>query len=146
VPRAGGDGTVADEIGPIDYPDSYADEQHPQRPRFIDDTRTVVRDPADPNNPDLFEWYCLDCSFRPWADTGDASTAYVTFAHADGSTEKVAAHEQGDRWVADRPLAAGERVYVAPGDVCDRYGNYNGAAYAPAGQTAPADARGMTCA
>ena len=34
--------------------------------------RTVVRDPAAPDDASRWEWYCLDCSFRPWLDAGDA--------------------------------------------------------------------------
>ena len=42
----GGGPDLTDEIGPIDYPDSYESPA-----RFIDDTRTFLRDPAAPGDP-----------------------------------------------------------------------------------------------
>ena len=31
-----------------------------------------------------FEWYCFTCTFRPWADTGDAEVAYLTIVDPGG--------------------------------------------------------------
>ena len=56
-------------FGPIDYPDTYSSST-----AFIAHNRTFVRDPAAPHTPSKFEWYCLECSFRPCADTGEPST------------------------------------------------------------------------
>jgi hypothetical protein len=136
VPRAGGGAPVKAEIGPIDYPDSYASS--PLKARYIDPHRHFFRDPAAPNDPSMFEWYCRGdpendvakrhgCSFRPWADTGDAARATVTFVSPGGAVHRAPAHEANGRWVADRRLGAGEAAYVESGDVCDRWNDYNGA-------------------
>jgi hypothetical protein len=100
-----------DEIGPIDYPDSYKSPA-----RFIKDQRSKVGG----------EWYCFTCSFRPWVDSGDATSAAFTFVAADGTRRRVAATEEGGRWVSASALAAGESAYVDPGAVRDLYGDVNG--------------------
>ena len=84
-------------------------------------------DPADPADPSKWEWYCFACSFRPWADTGNAVKAVVTVVHLDGSKERIRATQQGDRWVVTKQLAPGESAYVGAGDVKDAFGNANGA-------------------
>jgi hypothetical protein len=109
------------EIGPVDYPDSYKSPA-----RFVDDEREIVRDPKAPNDPSLFEWYCLHCSFRPWADTGNARTAFVTFVRQDGSRVQVRARERRGRWYATRRLCRGQSAYVGRKRVKDRFGNFNG--------------------
>ncbi|MEA2404662.1 MAG: hypothetical protein QOE08_1309, partial [Thermoleophilaceae bacterium] len=135
--RVGGDGTVSyrvgprhtfdsggakGEVGPIDYPDSYKSPIP-----FIKDERTAIRDPAAPNDPSRFEWYCFACSFRPWADFGDARTGYVTAIDARGR-HRVRAVRRGDRWYARRAVCGSGSAYVAAGGVRDRFGNRNGAA------------------
>ena len=55
-----------DEIGPIDYPDSY---EVSRRAKFIREQRVMMRDRSDPSR---VTWFCFTCSFRPWLDTGDA--------------------------------------------------------------------------
>jgi hypothetical protein len=118
------------EIGPIDYPDSYSVAG---RAPFIVDQRTAIRDPAAPGDASKLEWYCFTCSFRPWIDAGDASSAAVTVLHADGSRSVVPAAESGGRWVtATGTVGAGDAVGVGSGCVQDRYGDYNGAAAGPA--------------
>jgi hypothetical protein len=67
------------EIGPIDYPDSYASPA-----RFIGTAWTGVRDPAAPGDPDLVEWYCDTCSFRPWIDFGEALGREPVDSHTSG--------------------------------------------------------------
>ena len=128
-------------IGPIDYPDSYTSDMRAKYILSRDETkkravhRRVFRDPADPNNPDLFEWYCLPedderpngCTFRPWIDKGNAVRAIVTFVKRNGDVVRVPAKQQGNRWVADRKLGPGEAAYVESGDVCDQWQNFNGA-------------------
>jgi hypothetical protein len=125
------------EIGPIDYPDSYASPV-----RFIRDERTFVRDPDAPSDPSRFEWYCLDCTFRPWADAGDASAASVVFV-SGSATRAVAAHESGGRWVSDQPLPAGSVAVVGSGCVRDAFGDVNGSPSAAVGGALPSgvDAR-----
>jgi hypothetical protein len=113
---------VTAEIGPIDYPDSYASPA-----RFIKNERTAIRDPAAPTDPDKLEWYCFACSFRPWADKGDAREAFVTFAEG-GRTRRVRAVERGGRWVTESALRPGGRAYVAAGGVRDAFGDSNGSA------------------
>jgi hypothetical protein len=90
--------------------------------------RTVVRDPDAPDDAARYEWYCLECSFRPWVDAGDAETAWVTVVAADGARRRGRAEPRDGRWVAAVPLAGGERAFVAAGDVRDRYGDVNGRA------------------
>jgi hypothetical protein len=114
--------TLQGEIGPIDYPDSYASPA-----AFIDPKRTVRPDPAAPSDPRRFEWYCFACTFRPWADTGDAQVTWVTIVKRDGSRERVHAWKRGDRWVTSRRLLTGQSAFVAAGDVVDRFGDVNGA-------------------
>ena len=109
------------EIGPIDYPDAY---QSPAR--FIDHKRYARRDPAAPGDESRLEWFCFACSFRPWIDAGDATTADVTIVDANG-TATVPARQIGDRWVTDDVLQGGQTAFVEVGGVQDQYGNYNGA-------------------
>jgi hypothetical protein len=111
-------------VGPIDYPDSYND---PARAKFINPARSYVKDPDALADPSKIEWYCFLCTFRPWLDTGDAASAFVTITHPGGVTERVPASRQGDRWVAAKPLAPGDSAFVAQGDVQDSFGDYNGA-------------------
>jgi hypothetical protein len=106
-----------DGIGPIDYPDSYKSPV-----RFIKYERTAIKDPAAPDDPSKVEWYCFTCSFRPWADTGDARSAHVTFPGG----RRVRAARAGDRWRTRAALDPGESAYVAHGDVRDAYGDFNG--------------------
>jgi hypothetical protein len=109
------------EIGPIDYPDSYASPA-----RFIDAGRQAFRDPDDPTDPALLEWYCFRCSFRPWADSGRPDMAWLTVVRADGTQERIRAQRRGERFFVSRPLRRSERAFVAAGDVTDAFGNLNG--------------------
>jgi hypothetical protein len=111
------------EVGPIDYPDSYASPA-----RFIRERRTAFRDPSAPSDPARLEWFCFTCTFRPWLDTGDASRAVVTIRTAQGGqvVARVEAARQGDRWVTARRLRLGEVAAVERGGVRDVFGNLNG--------------------
>ena len=123
VTVSSGGPTIQAEIGPIDYPDSYASPIP-----FINAGREAVRDPAAPGSADKLEWYCYRCSFRPWADVGRPDTAYVTIIRPDGSRERVPATAGADgSFSSERPLAAGETAFVAAGDLRDTFGNFNGA-------------------
>jgi hypothetical protein len=128
-----GSGDVVATVGPVDYPDSYKSPA-----RFINSTRTAMRDHANPNDPAQFEWFCLDCSFRPWADTGRPSCAEVTVVSSSASTRRVPAREQGGRWVAPVALGAGEVALVAPGGVVDAFGQINATASDVVGSGTPA--------
>ena len=115
--------TIQAEIGPIDYPDSYASPI-----RFINAGREAFRDPAAPGSADKLEWYCFRCSFRPWADTGRPEAAIVTIVRADGSHERVAAvQDSAGSFSTTRALGIGESAFVAAGDLRDTFGNVNGA-------------------
>jgi hypothetical protein len=110
--------------GEIDYPDSY---EHPLAPRFIRGLRTAVRDPTAPADASRWEWYCLECSFRPWLDAGDAESVVVTVVDARGRRVEARARRAADgRWTTTRRLRAGERAYVDAGGVRDAFGNLNG--------------------
>ena len=110
-----------DEIGPIDYPDTYDyGANAPPHPRFIERNIRGVRDQNG------FQWYCDECSFRPWLDEGDAQTATVSVVSPAGRVERVPAVRNGDRWRTTRALRSGESAIVGAGCVRDAYGNYNG--------------------
>ena len=118
---------MKDEIGPIDYPDSYSSPAE-----FIRERRAFKRDPAVPGDPSRLEWFCLTCSFRPWVDAGDAERVDVTIIDAaSGATETVPANKRGERWVTQRRLRPGERAVIRPGGVRDPYGDFNRARAGP---------------
>ena len=71
--------------------------------------------------------YCVFCRFHPWEETGEATVGWITVERAAGGVERVRAEPAGSRLVATVSLSPGDRVYVAPGDVRDEYGNTNGA-------------------
>ena len=110
------------EVGPIDYPDSYSSPA-----RFIKNQRTPYVDPTAPGDPQKIEWFCFTCSFRSWADTGDAAIAYLTIVDPQGKLFRYKARPRGDRWSVTRRLRPREAAYVRAGDVRDDYGNFNGA-------------------
>jgi hypothetical protein len=118
---------LPNELGPIDYPDSYAKGRE-EHARFVKEERSYAPDPEARDDTARFQLYCLHCSFRPWADLGDATRATVTFAAANGRVTRVAARHVGDRWITTRRLRRGEGAYVCPADVRDRWDNFNGAA------------------
>ena len=109
------DGTLSVAVPPLDYPDSYETEG---KARFIKLEPTEIGG----------ERYCFTCTFRPWIDTGEADSVAVTITRADGTTEVVPAHRDGDRWRTDAKLGAGDSATVAPGGVLDAWQNRNGAA------------------
>ena len=114
------------QIGPIDYPDSYDYEGAGVLPRFIEKNFRATRDPAAPNDASKLEWYCDECSFRPWIDFGEADLATVTYVHPDGSSTRVPATRRDDgRWHTSRPLGKADGALVGPGCVQDEYGNFN---------------------
>ncbi len=116
---------VSLRLAPIDYPDSWGDV--PGKPRFIKHVRTFVRDPAAPDDRSRFEWFCDDCAFRPWADTGRATRVVVTFARGNRVVARARARRWRERWLTRRHLRSGERAYVCPNDVRDQFGNRNNA-------------------
>jgi hypothetical protein len=122
VTVSGGGPTIDAELGPIDYPDSYSSPA-----RFIRNQRTAYRDPSDTADPRLIEWFCFTCTFRPWADTGDAEAVHVTLVLRDGTRQTIPAHRDATEWTITRRLDPGESAYIAAGGVTDYFGNINGA-------------------
>ncbi|HEX8067471.1 MAG TPA: neutral/alkaline non-lysosomal ceramidase N-terminal domain-containing protein [Thermoleophilaceae bacterium] len=151
VPKSGG-GTLDARLAPIDYPDTYKSPA-----KFISPTRHFLRDPAAPNDPDRFEWFCEPedtdpapnaCTFRPWLDVGDLERVVFTFVSSSGKVERVRGEKVGGRWVATRKLRSGEGAYVESGDACDEWGNYNGKPTAMVGNRAAVPDRppeGFSC-
>jgi hypothetical protein len=119
---------VEGTVDGIDLPDSYGNAL---KPKLIDPTRWVVRDPARPADDTQWEWYCLECSFRPWLDRADPTSVAVTVVDARGRRRTVAAKRSGDTWVAPVTLAAGERAFVDRGGARDAWGDFNGKASDP---------------
>ena len=103
------------QVGPIDYPDSY---DAPRKAAFIRNQRVSIQG----------TWFCFTCSFRPWADTGNASQATVTIVSDGGVTKTVPATERGGRWVTSFKLDPGQAAFVAAGAVVDAWGNFNATA------------------
>jgi hypothetical protein len=116
-------------IGPIDYPDSYSNSPT----RFIKNERSFIRDPAAPNDPKRFEWYCVTCSFRPWADSGSARSATVTVVSRSRRVRHVRAVRRGTGFIARGALRCGEKAYVGAGATRDPFGNLNGVSSATIG-------------
>jgi hypothetical protein len=104
--RRDGD-SVSFVVDPVVYPRTYT-----SRFRYI----------RDDSNPVL----CRTCSFRPWAKTGNVSSATVHVVRAGGSVEDVAASPLGDRWVAPVALGEGDTATIEPGGVLDTFGETNG--------------------
>jgi neutral/alkaline ceramidase-like enzyme len=130
------DGSLTAEIGPIDYPDTYDYGPGGPLPKFITKDWRALRDPAAPNDPTKFEWFCDECSFRPWLDSGDASQATVTFVSPTGHVHRVPARPKGDRWISDRAIGTATAV-VGEGCVRDAFGDFNGQPSQPLGSGTP---------
>lgn len=78
-------------------------------------------------NDEVGKPFCMTCSFRPWASSGQVVSASLTIVSQNGRhiTEVPATLVDG-RWVAVVKMNPGERAYVAAGDVVDEYGETNG--------------------
>ena len=107
---------VSFSIPPYEYPKSY------------DDTATFdYIDDQSMEGDNVGVQFCERCSFRPWASSGNVERAYVTIERRNGSTERIAATQRADgSWFAPTTLYAGDRAFVASGDVTDSYGETNG--------------------
>ena len=75
-----GDAPVTFKIGPVDFPDTVAN-QKATGARFLNDLRGYSG-----TGMDNVEHYCLDCTFRPWLDATDSLTATVLVTNARGKT------------------------------------------------------------
>ena len=122
-------------FGAIDYPDTWAWEKVLTS---VADKRGLTEKGAhgEHGNRVFYRYragthddqpYCVFCRFHPWQESGEASRGWITVHRADGTTERVAAQRSGSQLVASVALATGDRVFVAPGDIVDRYGNTNAA-------------------
>ncbi|HUF34063.1 MAG TPA: hypothetical protein VMN58_12735, partial [Acidimicrobiales bacterium] len=77
---------------------------------------------------------------RPWARTGEVSTATVTVLGPNGKVRRaVDATLQDGRWVAATRLKKSETALVARGAVVDTWGEINGEALATTGLAMPVD-------
>ncbi|MFN2544724.1 MAG: hypothetical protein ABR600_09195 [Actinomycetota bacterium] len=125
VSTADGKGTLTATVGPIDYPDTYSVPDGVDLP-FLRNDRTFMRDPAAPDDPNRFEWYCFPCSFRPWADTGRVALALVTIRQAGGGVRLAPATLGADgRYHTQVVLRPGDSAFVAPHNVVDNHGETN---------------------
>jgi hypothetical protein len=108
-------------IGPVDFPDAAAD-QAATGARFLNRSRGFSGSCLAENNtattrmctqPGEFEHYCLDCTFRPWADVTNDLTATVTIAHANGSksTETVKPDANG-HFTTKSTLGTGDHASI----------------------------------
>jgi hypothetical protein len=105
-------------VGPIDYPDTWSASKLPKAPPTGDHLfprleRTDIGG----------QLYCFSCSFRPWADAGQASVALVTIG---GGQQVPASLGTDGRWHTSYALAAGQTAQVEAGGVHDGFGEYNG--------------------
>ena len=112
-------------VGPIDYPDSYAELAN--RISWITNERQLNRDGP---RGGAHQQYCVRCSFRPWADTAEIESATVTVRRADNSSYILPATRQQNRWITAGAIQVGETAQVASGGVVDQYGETNGTASA----------------
>ena len=113
---------IAVTVGPIDYPDSWPEAKLPTAPEtgittFPRLERTLIAGT---------ERYCFSCTFRPWADTGQVDTAFVTITRASGETEVVPATLADGRWTTEARLGPGDSAVVVRAGVTDTFGEING--------------------
>ncbi|HEX4872648.1 MAG TPA: hypothetical protein VFV27_10065 [Nevskiaceae bacterium] len=106
----------------IDYPDSWA-QQEP-RIGWIREERQLFRygsaDRAD------HQQYCSRCTFRPWADSARAVSAFVRAENAEGRSRKLPAQPGADgRWITSGALRSGERAFIPARALVDEYGERN---------------------
>jgi hypothetical protein len=69
--------------------------------------------------------FCVTCSFRPWAQSGEVVSATLTVVSRTGRETKVPATLIDGRWVASVKMTPALSAYVAAGDVVDEYGETN---------------------
>jgi hypothetical protein len=76
-------------------------------------------------NDEVGQPFCVTCSFRPWAESGNVVSAKLTVVSKTGRQTKVPATLVGDRWVAQVKMTPALRAFVAPGEAVDSYGETN---------------------
>jgi len=98
-----GDAPVSFRIGPVDFPDTVAD-QKATGAHFLDSLRGYSG-----TGIDNVEHYCLDCTFRPWLDSTDSLTAKLVIKSLLGKTTT-------ERLVPDASGRFRSRSILGPGD------------------------------
>ena len=90
-PFLAGDAPVTFTIGPVDFPDTAAD-QKPTGFRFLNNLRGYSG-----TGTDNVEHYCLDCTFRPWLDATNRVAATLVIKRAAGgrTTERLTPDSTG---------------------------------------------------
>jgi hypothetical protein len=95
-----GAGNVSFSTPPVQYPRSYVSAFR------------YIQDDADPR-------ICETCTFRPWARASEVQSARVSVQRAAGMIEVIDAARSGTAWSVPTTLAAGDRAFIAPGDLRD---------------------------
>jgi hypothetical protein len=106
-------GTVSFSAPAFDYPRSYTSPF-----RYIKENQRTQDG----------QFYCRQCTFRPWALTGEVERAEVRFRHPSGTERTVEMQRVGTRFVSKSELGDGWTAVVEPGAVQDAFGNTNGSA------------------
>ena len=106
------------------YPELDEDAAFPYvRPRIQRETGN-----GELENDERRTW-CVTCSFRPWATSGEVEEVTVTVTRASGTIERIPAQRQPDgSWSAATDLYVGDRAQIESGDARDNYGERNGEA------------------
>jgi hypothetical protein len=105
-------GDVTFTVPPSRYPRTYSSPF-----RFVRDDGNAV--------------LCKTCSFRPWASGAPIESVTVDVIDPSGETVRsVEATNDGDAWIADTNLVAGEVAWIDRGHVRDAWGEINGMPYA----------------
>jgi hypothetical protein len=119
-PFAANDAPVAFTIGPVDFPDTAAD-QRATGARFLNSLRGYSG-----TGMDNVEHYCLDCSFRPWLDaTNDLTATLVLMRAGGGSVREHLTPDAGGQFVSHSTLAPGDRASIT---IDDAWGDRTAAA------------------
>jgi hypothetical protein len=118
-PFLANDAPVTFTIGPVDFPDTAAD-QKATGARFLNNVRGYSG-----TGMDNVEHYCLDCSFRPWLDATGALTATVVIKRSTGrtTTERITPDSSG-RFVSRSILRSGDTATIT---IDDAWGDTTGA-------------------
>lgn len=107
-------------VGPIDYPDSWSS--------VLAGDEALI--PWVRNERNLHRYangvevqYCHRCTFRPWADTGQAQSVTVSVVTSDQSVQtRDASSQDGLTW--QLPIG-GADAYIVAGGIRDAFGNTN---------------------
>ena len=115
------DGGKVEVLAPVDLPDTYDSPFE-----IIDGARRVFTyGLADPTRHQV---YCSFCTFRPWADTAEVTSATVTIQGPTGKRTRVPATYDSatGRWRTAAAVPGRGSAWVAAGDVIDEFQSTNG--------------------